>query len=190
MNRPATIPPTPPSPRRRPGLTGYAAILAGLAAAAATAQYALDASLRVGQTRNVANTPVTMQGDPYTISRNTGEFVYNRAVAFQDRAYNIYQRRNLNLYDTPTRNTLSTAGQVTRPRSATPERATVPTYQQPRHRSTRALAPQTTRVSALRAPAYTPSRPRATSRSALTTRTYSPGAHRSPGARRINTRVR
>ncbi len=57
------------------------------------AQYALDASLRRGGSRVNPHAPRQAMAKPiYTVNRSTGTLSYNRATAFNDPAYNIYQR--------------------------------------------------------------------------------------------------
>lgn len=76
------------SRRRRCALR--AALLLG-AAGVATAQYALDAGL--GGTRiNAPRQQIAVSQPVYSVNRQTGEMVYNRANAFNDPSYNIYQR--------------------------------------------------------------------------------------------------
>jgi hypothetical protein len=90
--------------RRRFGLLVIACLLAGGVAAA---QHALDASLRLGAGRVNPKQPTpTMSRPIYTLNHRTGEFVYNRANAFNDPIYTIYQRRTIDLFDrapTPSR---------------------------------------------------------------------------------------
>ncbi len=83
---------------RRLARWGAAACL--LAGGAALAQHALDASLRLGGGRiNLAQPTPTMSRPIYTLSHTTGDFVYNRANAFNDPVYTIYQRRTIELFD-------------------------------------------------------------------------------------------
>lgn len=57
------------------------------------AQYALDANLRRGGSRVNPHAPRQAMATPiYTVNRSTGTLSYNRANAFNDPAYNIYQR--------------------------------------------------------------------------------------------------
>jgi len=71
-----------------------------LVCGAAAAQHALAASSRVGGGRvNPKQPTATMSRPIYTLNHHTGEFVYNRANAFNDPAYTIYQRRTIDLFD-------------------------------------------------------------------------------------------
>ena len=71
-----------------------------LIAAGAAAQYALDSSLLVGGSRvNPKQATPGMAKPIYTVNYRTGEMQYNRAQAFNDPAYNIYQRYTLDRFD-------------------------------------------------------------------------------------------
>jgi hypothetical protein len=83
--------------RRRARWIAAGCLLAG---GTALAQHALDASLRLGGGRiNPAQPTPTMSRPIYTLSHKTGDFVYNRANAFNDPVYTIYQRRTIELFD-------------------------------------------------------------------------------------------
>lgn len=69
-------------------VTFFAVVACGVCA-----QYALDNSLnRQTGKRNAPKPKMQMAASIYTVNRQTGELVYNRANAFQDQAYNSYQR--------------------------------------------------------------------------------------------------
>lgn len=74
--------------------TCWAGILVlGVLGPAMLAQHALDANLRVGSAgRNTSSASRTVSQPLYTVNRQSGEFMYNRANAFNDPTYNIYQR--------------------------------------------------------------------------------------------------
>jgi hypothetical protein len=65
---------------------------------AAVAQYALDADLRAGGGRNPQRVPYTVPKPIYTVNPQTGELQYNRANAFNDPVYTIYQRYSLDRF--------------------------------------------------------------------------------------------
>lgn len=75
--------------------------IVALSGAGALAQRALDANTNVlGGRRNPTNPGVTMSRPIYKVNQRTGEMVYNRAVAFNDPAYNIYQYHTISKFDT------------------------------------------------------------------------------------------
>ncbi|MEM1329572.1 MAG: hypothetical protein AAGG07_03325 [Planctomycetota bacterium] len=92
-----------------------AAIIAFGLVTAAVAQQALDRNLSASGSRNApAQNPLANMSKPvYTVNRNTGEFQYNRANAFNDDTYNIYQRYTRGPFDAPG---VGTSGVRTTPR--------------------------------------------------------------------------
>jgi len=132
--------------------------LGGIVVAAAFSQNALDRSLAVGRGRvNPAAPRPAMAAPIYSVNHNTGGMTYNRANAFRDPAYNLYQSRGFNLFQrtkpyerrdfqgvapaqgvalqpaTYTRNSVSAgsyAPRVARPRTAPPSSA-VPSVSSP-----------------------------------------------------------
>lgn len=62
------------------------------AASAAHGQYALDGSLSTSGRINQRRPAPALQHDVYSLNRNTGTMVYNRASAFNDPTYSIHQR--------------------------------------------------------------------------------------------------
>ncbi len=74
-----------------PGRLAGLAVL--IAAGAVVAQTALDGSLNaLGGRQNPRVPTLSAAPDLYSVSRETGELVYNRANAFNDNTYTIYQR--------------------------------------------------------------------------------------------------
>ena len=77
--------------RPRLGLRVTALAATVVVASIAVGQYSLDAGL--GSSRVNAPTQRVFVSKPlYTVNHQTGEMVYNRANAFNDPTYNIYQR--------------------------------------------------------------------------------------------------
>ncbi|MEM9372821.1 MAG: hypothetical protein AAGA55_04180 [Planctomycetota bacterium] len=87
----------------------------GLGAADAAAQFALDANPSVsGGSRNrPAPKPVTSR-EIYSVNRSTGTMVYNRANAFNDSVYSIYQRYNVDRFSHASTQGVSTSAALER----------------------------------------------------------------------------
>lgn len=84
-------------PRKNPRHAACALLLAFTAAA--IAQNALDNNLSVeGRTNNARPAPAVSR-DVYTLNRATGDYRYNRANAFNDPTYSIYQRHTSDRFD-------------------------------------------------------------------------------------------
>ena len=63
------------------------------------AQHALDANLQRGSNRqNPAASQRAMARPVFTVNQQTGEMMHNRANAFNDPVYNIYQRHTSNRF--------------------------------------------------------------------------------------------
>lgn len=99
------------------------AVLA-LAAALSAASFAQDRLDRNSQRGSGGRNPSSSSGADmwnnmakpvYTVNRDSGEFVYNRANAFNDPSYNIYQRYTLD------RNAYFEAGKTGNPRTRSAE---------------------------------------------------------------------
>lgn len=124
------------------------AIAAGVLMAAfgtmAIAQYALDGGLSARTGRiNPGRAKTQMSKPVYTVNRATGTFTYNRANAFNDPGYSIYQRYTGNRTENFTPAGVSTAGRVqARPPQAprvpsgtpAPPRPTTPAVRSPTYR--------------------------------------------------------
>jgi hypothetical protein len=82
--------------RRRAIVIGAGCLLA----ASAIAQHELDMNLVVGGSRiNDTRQIPAMSREIYTVNRRSGEMVYNRANAFKDPTYNMYQRYQFGPFD-------------------------------------------------------------------------------------------
>lgn len=74
-------------------LTQATLIALGLASAsAALGQHKLDSNLAVGTRYNTSAPRPAVQKSVYTVNEYTGDMTYNRANAFNDSTYSIYQR--------------------------------------------------------------------------------------------------
>lgn len=94
-------------------------IIAGAAALAvgtiAVAQNALDNNLSTAGPRNSARPKPALSKDVYTLNRATGSYRYNRANAFNDPVYSIYQRHTSDRFDAANAAGVSTASSATNP---------------------------------------------------------------------------
>ncbi|MEO1130476.1 MAG: hypothetical protein AAFX05_12340 [Planctomycetota bacterium] len=127
------------------------------------AQYALDANLDVrGNGRNAARPEPTMGTELYTVSRRTGQMVYNRANAFNDSTYQIYQRYTLDReqYFDPTRTSPSNAGTAAAVRKQQGPTNAVPRVARAQPVQTPGVTPQprASRPPSLSQPVYSASR--------------------------------
>lgn len=95
----------------------------------ASAQYALDANLNTRGTQNVQRAPMVVGREIYSVNRGTGTMVYNRANAFNDSTYSIYQRSAFTRFDSAETAGVFSAAKLSRlpaPPAAPPTQITSP----------------------------------------------------------------
>jgi len=100
-----------------------ACVLLIAASTAVIAQNALDNSLSTSGRRNYARPKPAVSKDTYTLNRATGSFSYNRANAFNDSTYSIYQRHTSDRFNAAHAAGVSTSANAYRRSGSSPNYA-------------------------------------------------------------------
>ena len=141
-----------------------AAALALVLCSGATAQHALDNNLSTRGRTNATRRPVGVSKDVYTLDRTTGSFRHNRANAFNDSTYSIFQSHTSDRFNSATPAGVSTAATAAVPSGRSASRSYQSNYSAGRR-------------SALGTPARAPSRsPTRNWSSSSSTNRYTTGA--------------